>query len=86
MGLKRGRDGFAAQVEVVKPILREYIPIRLQTNNAGLFPSLFRQMTSDKVQVHCDRPINILAKNVQYRCFRKTSYTNTIFQQNLSAK
>jgi hypothetical protein len=66
-GLKRGRDRFAAQVEEVKPILSEYILIWLYTNNARLYRSLFRPMASDKVQVHCDRPVNNLAKNVQYR-------------------
>jgi hypothetical protein len=85
-GLKRGRDGFAAQVVEVKRISSEYILIWLHTNNTGLYPSLFRQMTSDKAQVHCDRPINKLVKNVQYRWSGKTSYTNTSFQPNLSAK
>ena len=60
--------------------------IWLYTNNARLYPSLFRQMTSDKVPIHCDRQINKLAKNVQYRWFGKTSYTNTSFHKNLSSK
>jgi hypothetical protein len=46
-------------------------------NNAGLFPSFFRQMTNGKLQVNRERPSNKLAKNVQYRWFGKTSYTNT---------
>lgn len=85
-GLKKGRDRFVAQVEEVKPILSEYILIWLYTSNARLYLSLFRQMTSDKVQVHCDRQINKLGKNVQYRWFGNTSYTNNSFQKNLSAK
>ena len=84
--LKRGRDGFAAQVEEVKLILSEYILIRIYTNNARLYPSFFRQMAGDKVQVHCDRPVNKLAKNIQHLWSGKTSYTNTSFQKNLSAK
>jgi hypothetical protein len=40
-GLRRGRDGFAAQVEEVKPILNAFILIGLYTNNADYTQACF---------------------------------------------
>jgi hypothetical protein len=67
--------------EEVKHVLGEYILIWLSTNNVGSHPSFFRQMASGTLQVNCDRPINNVAKNVQYRWLVQTSNTNASVQK-----